>query len=260
MTGATGAFGSAICSYLSSFDGVGLVAIGRDHLRLESLRAEIQNRFGRTIEILALDWGEIGADQTISRKFGKLAGIIHCAGSYGEIGKIAEVDLGRWINSVENQIIGAINAVKLATFWSHDQHLSVVLLSGGGASQAYAGLSAYSVAKTALVRLVETTALETPVSRISINALGPGATMSSMAEAALSNAEHVDERVLEVSRKLMAQDTPSQMNKFLSATSWLLSEKGRSITGKFLSAQWDNWQELVEGKVGTDDYTLRRVF
>ena len=261
VTGATGAFGTAICKHLAALRGIEIVAVGRRRSRLQTLRSVILQDSGNSIETLAIDWGRVGADNVAKKRFGHLAGIIHCAGSYGEIGALSNVKLRRWIRAVDNQLVGAVNAVKLASFWSRDHHVAVVLLSGGGASKAYIGLSAYSVIKTSLVRVVEAAALENHVSAFSINALGPGAAKSAMVDAVLRNADNVDPRVLEVSKALEAQKGPSGMGRFLSATTWLLSDQGRTCSGKFLSAQWDNWDDIASNAGGgADDYTLRRVF
>jgi 3-oxoacyl-[acyl-carrier protein] reductase len=50
-------------------------------------------------------------------------------------------------------------------------------------------------------------------------------------------------------------DDPSRM---LNLIEWLLSEKSDGISGRFISAIWDDWEKLDKATMPDEIYKLRR--
>ena len=111
----------------------------------------------------------------VKNKFGTLDGIICCQGFLGEPENIYDYDIDEWfkifnLNFKSNLII--IN--KLLKLVKKNQFSKIIFFSGGGAFNTWEKFSAYSVAKTALVRFAENLALELKKYKIVVNCIAPG--------------------------------------------------------------------------------------
>jgi 3-oxoacyl-[acyl-carrier protein] reductase len=138
----------------------------------------------------------------------------------------------------------------------------IICFSGGGATQPRPRFSAYGVAKTAVVRLVETIAAENPAAAFDINAVAPGAIATPMLDEVIAlgperagAAEHAA-----ALRAKAAGSAPAE--RALALLQWLLSADSDGITGRLLSAPWDPWPTLGQHAAelaNSDCFTLRRI-
>ena len=253
VTGANGKLGSEITKFLSEQPGVNVIAAGRSLERME----ESGLRNLRNTQCVILDYKDLtGLTQFLSTK-GKLKGVVHCEGTYGEIGELGSLDIKNWIekfSEITTRILGLIQVSKLLA--ERDGHISLVFLSGGGATEAYAGLSNYSVMKTALVRIIETASLEIESTVMSLNALGPGATDSAMVDQILESEIQLDSRIINASNQLRFERKGVSPRVF-SSLSYLLSSGGRFLSGNFYSAEWDDWEKIKVSQ--SPNFRLRRL-
>ena len=138
----------------------------------------------------------------------------------------------------------------------------VVCFSGGGATQARANFSAYGAAKTGVVRLVETIALEEQGRALDINALAPGAINTRLTEEVLALGPAVVGAAEFAAAQKQQASGGASLEQALGLVEWLLSPASDGITGRLLSAQWDPWKNLSAERdlpAGSDLYTLRRI-
>jgi NAD(P)-dependent dehydrogenase (short-subunit alcohol dehydrogenase family) len=141
-------------------------------------------------------------------------------------------------------------------------HGKIVQLSGGGATNPLPNLSAYAVSKTAVVRFVETLAEETRPYRIDVNALAPGPLDTRMLDEFIAaGPERIGAAFFERSvQHKRAGGFPLHQGASLAV--FLGSSLSDGITGKLISAPWDNWRILpdhLDDLNRTDIYTLRRI-
>ena len=129
----------------------------------------------------------------------------------------------------------------------------IINFSGGG--DGLEGFSAYSASKVAIVRLTETAAKEVKPFGIDINVIAPGPLKTR-----LFNEMFFSEEFLK-SKK--APPITGDIQKPVELALFLASDKSNGLSGKFLSANWDNWSKIPEnlGLIMSDPdvFTLRRV-
>ncbi len=137
----------------------------------------------------------------------------------------------------------------------------IINISGGGATGPRPDFSAYASAETALVRLTETLAEELKEARIDVNAVAPGAMNTRMLEETLAAGPDIARReyaaALERSRSGGAPPTAAA-----ELVAWLASAEADGITGRLISAVWDDWASLADRRDAlnpTDVFTLRRI-
>lgn len=190
--------------------------------------------------------------------------VVTCAGLHGEIGPALSSDARKWSDTIRANLDGTYFAIRAFAplLAAAPRRAKIVCFSGGGATKARANFSAYGVAKTGIVRLVETIAVEESSHSLDINAVAPGAINTRLTEEVLALGPTVvgaDE--FAAAQKQKASGGGS-LAKVLDLVDWLLSTRSDGVTGRLLSAPWDRWTdlELRVAELSTSDiYTLRRI-
>jgi len=236
--------------------GAGELALAEDRLAKD---------FGeeRVASVSADVSSEVGVEQvfaTHAARFGALDGVIHAAGVLAPIGAIVDVDPVDWLEGVRMNLFGTFLVTRTAA-----RHMKeggrIVALSGGGASGPLPNYTAYACAKVAIVRFVETVAIELHPKGIEINALAPGFVATRMHEETLrageaAGAEYLARTKAELESGGVAPEVPAR------AAAFLVSDRARGITGRFVSAvhdDWAHWPEHLAALADPDLFALRRV-
>jgi NAD(P)-dependent dehydrogenase (short-subunit alcohol dehydrogenase family) len=137
----------------------------------------------------------------------------------------------------------------------------IINISGGGAAGPRPDASAYACAKTALVRLTETLAEELKGTRIDVNAVAPGPMNTRMLEETIAAGPGGAKREYAAALE-RSQTGGAPPEKAAELVAWLASPESDGITGRLISAVWDDWPKLAERRdelAKTDVYTLRRI-
>jgi len=195
--------------------------------------------------------------------FGKLAGVVHAAGIYGPIGKIRSLDPDKWLEAVRVNLFGTFLVTRAAcrAFSATKNGGSIVLLAGGGAATPFPSYTAYASSKVAVVRLAETVALEVAAEGIRVNAIAPGFVATRLHQQTLEAGAELAGEFLETTKARLAEGGVSP-GVAARAAAFLLSDRARDITGRFLAApydDWEHWPEHLDQLVGSDLFTLRRI-
>jgi len=195
----------------------------------------------------------------VASRYGRLDHLINNAAISGPAGRLGEVDFAELENAIG---IDFIAPTRLIHLWLrfHEEKKStgvVVNLSGGGATQARPGFSSYSLAKTALVRLTETLAIEYPHHRF--YAISPGGLMTPMIEAILTlDRKRVPPAEMAEAERRAKQGGEDPL-KAAELTRWLLGEKPEPLNGKLIHAVWDDYRNLPKESSDPSWWTLRRI-
>jgi NAD(P)-dependent dehydrogenase (short-subunit alcohol dehydrogenase family) len=211
------------------------------------------------------DWAQVErAAAEIGAEWKFADGLVACAGTQGEVGRTVTADPGRWDATVRANLEGAFHAIRAfhPILERCPGRAKIVCFSGGGATKPRPNFSAYGVAKTGIVRLVETIAEEEKGRPLDINALAPGAINTRLTDEVLAlGPRAAGQAEYNAALKQKIQGGQS-LEKALGLVEWLLSPASDGISGRLFSAQWDPWPISEESKgalARTDIYTLRRI-
>ncbi|MEE8346169.1 MAG: SDR family oxidoreductase [Dehalococcoidia bacterium] len=189
--------------------------------------------------------------------------LVNCAGILGPIGPSTDVDSGEWWETLEINLRGTYLCNRLVAHEMIRQGRGgkIINLSGGGAASPRPRFSAYAVSKAAVVRFTETLAEETKQYGIDINVIAPGAVNTRLLDQVVEAGEAAGTAHLERTlRQKKEGGVPPERAAELAV--FLASSLSDGLTGKFLSAVWDDWRSLPERiteVMSSDIYTLRRV-
>ncbi len=270
ITGANQGLGRVIAEqFVGDGASVFLTARGEEKLRLacDELRQMAAGGHQR-IEILQADIGnDLDCALTIREALncfdGKITGLINNAGVYGPMGPIEEVDWTEWLDAIRINLLGTVMMCRqIIPHLRKAGYGKIINLSGGGATAPLPRISAYAASKAAIVRLTETFAQELLDAHVDVNAIAPGALNTRLLDEVLTaGPEKVGSSFYEKSLKQRDQGG-APLERGAALASFLASAASDGITGRLLSAVWDDWENLParrEKLSQSDVFTLRRI-
>jgi len=257
VTGATGTIGTATASCLARA-GARIFAVARREAVLKALIADLPGRGHRW---RALDVADLEAWDQAAASFDAVTDVVYAAAVLGPIGEVGTYKPSEFAETISVNLLGALSSVHYCLPGLRAASGTVVLFSGGGATAPLPRFDAYAASKAALVRLVEN--LSTVLApEIRVNAVAPGFVASAMHDETLrAGADRAGlEYHARTVRDLASGGFPA--GEAAELVSLLLSPSGAGVTGKLISAQWDEWRDpafLDRLRTRPDLGTLRRI-
>jgi 3-oxoacyl-[acyl-carrier protein] reductase len=268
ITGANQGLGLDIARQFVA-SGASVVLCARDGRLLEEVRTQLagQARSGQRVEATAADVSNQAdvarvVDLAVSC-FGSIDVLVNNAGVYGPMGAIEDVDWQLWARALEINIHGSVLMARaVLPAMKSRRRGKIIQLSGGGATNPMPRISAYAVSKAAIVRFAESLAEEVREFNIDVNSIAPGALNTRMLEEVLAaGPDKVGAEFFNRSVK-QKQSGGAGLERGAALAVFLASDASDGITGKLISAMWDNWEHWPEHvtELGSSDiYTLRRI-
>lgn len=211
------------------------------------------------------DWTQVErAAAAVAGAWPGIDALVTCAGLQGEVGRALATDPVRWSATVRANLDGTYYALRaFATLFARaERRAKVVCFSGGGATKPRPHFSAYGVAKTGVVRLVETLAEEERGHPLDINAIAPGAINTRLTDEVLALGPDVAGAAEFAAAQKQKATGGGSLDRALDCVEWLLSPASDGISGRLIAAPWDPWPELgarAAELAPSDVYTLRRI-
>lgn len=195
--------------------------------------------------------------EVISR-FGRIDVLVNNAGVYGPIGPFWKNHLALWREAIATNLFGAVHCTwAVVPHMISSQRGKIINLAGGGEG-AFPRFSAYACSKSAIVRLTETLAEELKEYNIQVNAIAPGPVNTRLLDQVLAAGEEAGTHYHKARRQKASGGVPPERAARLAA--YLASGDSNGLTGRLLSAVWDDWESLDTGRVAnTSLYQVRRI-
>lgn len=195
--------------------------------------------------------------------FGTVTGLINNAGIYGPLGPLETINLEEWKKTMEINLYGSLQMARaIIPHFKANKYGKIIQLSGGGATSPLPRITGYAASKAAIVRVMESLAVEYKKYNIDINSIAPGALNTRLLDQVLeAGSDLVGEKFYERSVN-QKSNGGAPISKGAELCVYLASEKSDKVTGRLISALWDNWENFGEywsEMQDTDIYTLRRI-
>ena len=265
ITGGSGYIGKAI-SRAFLREGAKVVLAARSVDELLAAKNELSDGF-KSVEICKADVTHSTDVKNLVKKtlkiFGKIDILVNAAGIYGPIGSSLDVDFDKWKQTFEINVFGTFNLMQRVLPIMIKKGRGKIINFSGGGDGPFPRFSAYNSSKAAVVRLTETMAAEVKDYHIDINAIAPGPVNSRFLQQALEAGEEAvgKKRYQALLKQKNEGGVPPE--KAAELCVFLASRASDGLTGKFLSAVWDDWKNWDKNKIAqimkSDKYTLRRV-
>jgi NAD(P)-dependent dehydrogenase (short-subunit alcohol dehydrogenase family) len=266
VTGASRGLGKVLAGHLWK-QGWNLILLARGQQALEEAVQSLGKMPGRNAHMVIADLAQPGEVERVveiaKSLFPKLDALVNNAGIQGAIGPVWENDWDEWLETVRVDLLAPVGLCRLIVPWMIENGGgNIINLSGGGATGPRANFSAYATAKAGLVRFSETLAEELKPHNIQVNCIAPGAMGTAMLEEIVAKGEAVTgKKEYEIAARVLRERGVS-MQRVAELCHFLMSDASNGITGKLISAMWDDWEQWPEHRDelrSSDVYTLRRI-
>lgn len=260
ITGGAGGIGKIISKYYLK-EGAKVVIVDIDNFGLDIIIKELNNVHSIGIEANISDIQQVKklVKRTIDT-FGDIDILVNVAGIQRPIGRLIDVDDSEWIKNVNTNLIGTMLCCKhVLPIMVSKRKGKIINFSGGGATFPRPNFSAYASTKAAIVRFTETVAEEVKDFGVDINAIAPGSIYTKMIEEIISSEHRSGQKDLEAAIKLK-ETGGNDPGLVAELAVFLASPASDGITGKLISASWDDWKSFDKNEMNNSSlFTMRRV-
>ena len=264
VTGGARGIGKAIATEFVR-NGAKVVIVSRTRQQINRTTAELQNMGGDVLGVVADVSDLVDVKRFIERTistFGIIDILVNCAAIQEPIGPFIDTSIEQWEANIRINLLGTVMSCKaILPVMVKNGRGKIINLSGGGATSPRPYFSAYAAAKTAIVRFTETLALEVETYNIDINAIAPGAVNTQMTREILAAKKRAG-KVEFLQAMRVSRNGGVSIKLAAELAVFLASDASNGITGRLLSAIWDDWQSLGEDTEQIMDprmFTLRRI-
>jgi 3-oxoacyl-[acyl-carrier protein] reductase len=264
ITGGGGGIGKTIVKSFVN-EGARVAVAEINELKLRTIMTELKN-FDHKIIGIQTDITNIEQVKNLVRQtkatYGTVDVLVNVAGIQQPIGPLIEVNPYEWIQNINTNLVGTMLCCKyVLPFMISKRKGKIINFSGGGATFPRPYFSAYASAKAAVVRFTETIAEEVNKFGIDINAIAPGSVYTNMLEEIIQAGDKAGESDLAGAMEIKRNGgIPPEFAAELLV--FLASDASDGITGKLISAVWDNWKDFdknISEIKNSSLFTLRRV-
>lgn len=180
VTGATGGIGRALC-LAAAAQGAQLVLLARNERKLRALHEELERLAPAAALMAPLDLEKaLAADydriaDAIEQRYGRLDGLVHCAGLLGTLTPIELYEMATWCRVMHVNVTAAFALSQvLLPVLKRAPDPSVIFTSSGVGRKGRAHWGAYAVSKFAIEGLAQVMADELESAGVRVNTINPG--------------------------------------------------------------------------------------
>jgi NAD(P)-dependent dehydrogenase (short-subunit alcohol dehydrogenase family) len=265
VTGGSRGIGLAIARALGA-EGARVAIASRTQHELDAARAVLE---GQHVEVLARATDVARFDEVkslvdeVERRWGRVDVLVNNAGVNGAIVRLDDCDPEEWKLAFEVNVFGTMHGCRAVLPGMRARRSGkIVNLAGGGVGGPGVAprVSAYAASKAAVVQLTESLARELVDDGIQVNAVAPGAVVTEMTAAVVAaGPEKAGRELYERTRKQRETggEPPDLAAKLVV---WLASPASGALSGKMLSARWDQVESIdIPAANGSSLFALRRI-
>ena len=267
ITGGTSGLGLVTAEMFIKF-GASVVICGTNQekldktlIRLEQLTTKDQKIFTYQADVSNENNVKDFIEYSIE-KLGNINTLINNAGIYGPKGLVETICSDDWVRTMNNNMFSVFYTCKYVLPHMKERGSGNIINLSGGGEKPFPRFSAYATSKASVVKFTEIIAEEIKPFGLQANSIAPGAMNTGFLDEILeSDPDVVGRNFYDRSVKQKEQGGVDPENAARLCV-YLSSEKGKGITGKLISATWDDWENLhtkIDKTENSNIYTMRRI-
>lgn len=192
----------------------------------------------------------------------KIDVLVNNAGVFGPMGELTKLPWDEFLDNISINLLGTIYMCKLAIpYLKKIKNGNIINISGGGAATPFPPLACYATGKAGLTRFTEELAEGLKEFNIDVNMIAPGPLNTRFVEIALKyGKENLGEKLYNTILEI--KKTGGSLERVAELCFYITSDECNGISGKFISARYDDWENLHLKKkeiMQSEVYTMRRI-
>ena len=260
VTGGGRGIGRVIALAMAA-EGANVAVLARTSAQLDEVAAQISDlgAVGLTVRAdLSLDEELVAGIGQVHEAWGGVDILVNNAGILGPVGLAHDLDPDDWMQTLRVNLFACFRCAQLVLPGMIERNGGKIInLSGGGAVSPRPRFSAYAAAKAGVVRLTETLASEVVEHHVDVNAIAPGAIHTAMVDELLNAGAAAGEEHAEAQQIVEGSQDP---NRAAALAVFLASPRSGGLSGRLISAMWDDWENLdIKAVMETERFTVRRL-
>jgi len=268
VTGASRGLGAGVAERFLR-EGADVILLSRSRDTLDVVAARLSALCGPDHRVLAV-LGDISSPRSIARaflgiqrEFGSIDVVVNNAGVFVPMGDFEKVEWSEWVQAIATNVAGtAYMCRKAIPMLRQSARGKIINVAGGGATRPLPPLSAYGTSKAAILRLTEELAAYLAPDGIDVNSIAPGPLDTRFVDEAIAAGPGnlggaLYREILDIRA---TGGTPMAVSADLCA--FLASRRSDGITGRFISARYDDWESFrdwSDAREKSDLYRMRRL-
>lgn len=239
---------------------VGLLS--RSQAELDLAKLEIEQVKGNALRLRAdvRDLEQLSAAVDRMRVvFGGVDVLVAAAAVLGPIGPLLSSKPKTWNETIEVNLIGAVNSCRaVLPHMIEKRSGKVMLIVGWGSGHPRPNFTAHAASKAAIVRFAECVAMEVSEHNVQVNCLAPGHSYTHMTDEILHAGEdRAGPREVEEAERIRITGGVAP-EKQIQLALFLASDRSNHISGKIFHVH-DDWKRFERENMNPEYFTLRRV-
>jgi len=263
ITGASRGLGAHLAARFKS-EGYHLCLVARNLATLETMANSLPKDSPSRVVCFAKDLAEPSASsglyEEVKQIFPHLNVLINNAATHGPIGPFEENDFFEWNRTIQVNLLSPVSLCQaFLPLMKKQGNGSIINISGGGATGPRPNFTAYGTSKAGLVRFSETLSEELTPHKVRVNCIAPGPMQTDLLAEVLES--RAGEKEINTAKKVF-KGAGTCMDRVADLALFLASDRSKNITGKLVSALWDDWEswpDHLDELNASDVYTLRRI-
>jgi 3-oxoacyl-[acyl-carrier protein] reductase len=265
VTGAGRGIGKAIARAFAA-EGARLVLAARSTQELQSVADLVRRETGSDSVVQRCDVSSSAEVQKLIDRAltacGRIDILVNNAGTYGPIGPLEECDPDEWRRTIEVNLLGTVYASRAVLPLFRAQRWGrIVNLAGAGVGgpSVTPRISAYAASKASVVQFTESLAKEVAAWNVRVNAIAPGAVTTEITNAVIAAGPERAGREF-YDRNVRQKEQGGDAPELAARLAVHLASEECQLTGKLLSAKWDDLASIDEGEANRGSlFSLRRI-
>jgi 3-oxoacyl-[acyl-carrier protein] reductase len=242
--------------------GARVALLGRSKAEIDLAHIEIDQTGGSALRIRAdvTDPEQLAlAVDRVRVVFGGAVDILICAAATpGPLNSFLSTPLKAWTETIQINLFGVVHSCRAVLPSMIEKRAGkIIALVCESDARTHLNLSAYTTSKTALVRFVESLAMEIAEHNVQVNCFDPGPAYTNFTDEII-RAEHRLEHAIVHQAKETRRTGGVSPDLQLQQAAFLASEQSNHITGKLIHVT-DDWKKLRNATLRPDTLTLRRM-
>ncbi len=242
--------------------GARVALLGRSKAEIDLAHIEIEQTGGSALRIRAdvTDPEQLAlAVDRVRVVFGGAVDILICAAATpGPLNSFLSTPLKAWTETIQINLFGVVHSCRAVLPYMIDKRAGkIIVLVCESDARPHLNLSAYTTSKTAVVRFVESLAIEIAEHNVQVNCFDPGPAYTNFTDEII-RAEHRLEHSIVNQAKETRRTGGVSPDLQLQQAAFLASEQSNHITGKLIHVT-DDWKKLRNATLRPDTLALRRA-